>query len=237
MTTPAALLVAFALPLVLDARSFRTTEEGPAPECAALPQSTMRIRLILDTDVPDSLRGTLEALIAGVWRDEGITIHWMPAAGPGQGDPATNIWLRITSKTLDRRPKPLPTLGYVRFLDGVPHSHVLVSWQSVRDWVRVQRDRAFGSQFAGAPHAGLGTAGFDEFAVRALGYAAAHEVGHVVLASRAHDREGLMRPDVVPMVVGGKTSMDVRLAPSSRAALRSRLLLGAECARLRAAAP
>lgn len=236
MTTPAALLVAFGLSLVHDARSFHTMVEGPAPVCAALPQPTMRMRLILEADIPDRLRATLETVIAEVWRDEGIAIHWLPAAAPGYGDPLTNIWLRITSKTLDRRPTPLPTLGYVRFMNGVPHPHVLVSWQAVQDWVRAQRDRAFGAQFRGASHAGLGTAGFDEFAVRALGYAAAHEVGHVVLASRTHDRDGLMRPDIVSMVVGTNASLDVRLSPSSRAALRSRLLLGAECPRRLAAA-
>lgn len=236
MTTPLALLFALVLPLAVDAPSLRSPAEVPAAECVALPRPTMRIRLILERDVPTNLRAPLETVIADVWRDEGIQIQWLPGAAAGQGDPSTNIWLRITAKTIDTRRQPAPTLGHVRFMDGVPHSHVVVSWQAVQDWVRMQRDRMFGNHFVGAPHAGLRIAGFDAFAVRALGYAAAHEVGHFVLASRGHDRDGLMRPDIGPMVAGDSTPADLRLAPASRETLRSRLLRGAECPQLRSAA-
>lgn len=202
--------------------------------CEVLPRPSMRVRLVLEPGVPPDLRQVVEETVQRVWRAEGIGIEWLPATV--EGDPTTNVWLRITATALRRGlPRQTPVLGLVRFLGGLPHPHVLVSWAATERWVKEERDRRFRGQFAGASHAGLSFAGFDDLARRAVGYAAAHEVGHFVLASQSHDDQGLMRADLVAAAVEGEARLSPVLSPGSRRVLKERLAQGVACPPLRVA--
>jgi hypothetical protein len=208
-----------------------TAGPTPAAGCAELPRPSMRIRLVIEPGVPSGIQEELEVAVATVWRAEGITISWLPEAPAGQTDPATALWLRITPHSIgDLRTRHEPTLGLVRFVGQAARADVLVSYGAVREWVRRERDRRFRVLFPGMTRLeSLEFGGFHQLARRALGYAAAHEIGHFVLGSKTHDATGLMRRDLVPRTVAATEHRDLRLSDTSRLALADRLVQAAAC--------
>lgn len=203
---------------------------GSAAECAVLPRPTMRVRLVLERDVPEDLRPLVEATVTTVWRGEGLTVEWLPYSAAGGTDRNTNLWLRVTAKLLgDSAHRGDPTLGTVRFFGAVPHPDVLVSWTAAQEWARRERGRRYFSTFAGARHSSLTFGGFEELSRRAVALAAAHEVGHFVLGLKTHDGSGLMRHDLVPRIVAAVEDRDLILSDKSRRRLRQRLAQGAAC--------
>lgn len=220
-------------PIAASTSATAAIPDGPAStaECAVLPRATMRVRLVLEPGVPPELRPQVESTVATVWRGEGLTVEWLPYSAPGETDRTTNLWLRITNNWLGAsRSKAAATLGAVRFLGNRPHPDVLVSWPASRAWAEREQARPFRSVLATSAHeAALLFGGLDELARLAVGYAAAHEVGHFVLALKSHDRSGLMRRGLVPHVVAAVEDRDLELSSKSRQRLRERLAQGAAC--------
>jgi hypothetical protein len=208
------------------------THDARSAACRSLPRPTMRVRLILEPGVAPNLSDVVERTVATVWRGEGIAVEWLPPHPPGQPDPTTSMWLRMTLAPIgDLRTQHEPTLGVVRVAGGVPRPDVIVSVGAVREWIRRERERRFRTLFMGMSRLwSLEFGGFDELADRAVGYAAAHEVGHFVLASTTHDARGLMRRDLVARTVAQVEHRDLRLSEPSRQRLRQRLALAASCA-------
>lgn len=215
---------------VPQARSTTVPDGGAA--CAVLPRPTMHIRLVLEPGVPEDLRAQVETTVATIWRGEGLAIEWLPYELPGQADPRTSLWLTVTTRWIgDPGRGPDTTLGIVRFLGGVPHHNVLVSWTAIRDWARTARDRQFSATFVGvSPDASLEFGGFEGLARRAVALAAAHEVGHFILASKTHDKTGLMRRELMLRTVAAVEHRDHSLSDGSRHRLQDRLAQGATCA-------
>jgi hypothetical protein len=58
---------------------------------------------------------------------------------------------------------------------------------------------------------------------RALGRVLAHEIGHVLLAVRQHDRAGLMRAIFTPVDLGSPSRESFRLTSNDLGRLRSRI--------------
>lgn len=204
-----------------------------AATCSILPRPTMRVRLVLESGVPADLRPPIETTVAAVWRAEGLALDWVEGTSGAEATSDTHFWLRIVDRPL-RVPGAgvEPVLGVVRFFGTLPHHDVLVSWTGVLEWARRERDRQFRTLFVGANRAGtagLSFGGFDELARRALGYAAAHEVGHFVLGLKAHDKSGLMRRDLEPAVVSDVAHRDLALPAARRRLLRARLAEGEAC--------
>ncbi len=191
----------------------------------------MRIRLVVEPGVPDDVRPDVEASVATVWRNEGLAIAWLPDTPAGHGDRTTDFWLRIVARPLGRiGQQHTPALGVVRFVGDIPRQDVVVSYGAVREWVRHERDRRFRVLFGGMTRLeSLEFGGFDLLARRALGLAAAHEVGHFVLASKTHDTSGLMRRDLVPRTVESSEHRDLHLSDASRRLLAARLARAALC--------
>jgi hypothetical protein len=231
--TIAPVLFAFAT-ATMPATAALAGSDGPglAAECAVLPRATMHVRLVLEPDVPQDLRAQVESTVATIWRGEGLTIEWLPYTPPGEADPRTSLWLRVTTRWIEAPGYgPDTTLGAVRFLGGVPHHDVLVSWTAVREWARAERDRQFRSIFVGVSRdASLEFGGFEVLARRAAALAAAHEVGHFILASKTHDKSGLMRRGLMPSTVAAVEHPDLSLSVGSRQRLQDRLAQGATCA-------
>lgn len=207
---------------------------APAPaarECAILPRTEMHIRLVLEPGVPDDLRSEIESTVTAVWRGEGLRVRWMPFVPADAEAPRVDLWLRVVDRPLGPRTRAgEPTLGVVRFIGGLPHHDVLVSWPAVVEWIAADRNRRLGGAFTGAlrtAHLELG--GYDVLARRALAHAAAHEVGHFVLGVRSHDRGGLMRRDLVPRTVIDLDPRDLRLSNGNRRRLSQRLVRAAAC--------
>jgi hypothetical protein len=78
------------------------------------------------------------------------------------------------------------SLGWIDFVDGEPSKTITVSHRSAI----LLRDQA---AWAGRPLTAWPAAVRDMFLVRALGRSIAHEIGHYLLRSKAHEASGLMR--------------------------------------------
>jgi hypothetical protein len=87
-------------------------------------------------------------------------------------------------------PPPGTALGWIDFENGEPTRHITVSLPQVRRLLRhaTWMDR----RIAEAPQL------WTEFLARGVGRAAAHEIGHYVLRSAAHQATGLMRSGLNP---------------------------------------
>lgn len=208
----------------------RASERDAA--CAVLPRQELRVRIVLDPHIPQDLRAEVESTVAAVWRTEGLSFVWLLAAPAGAADPTTSFWLRITAHPIgDLGVQPEPVLGVVRFAGDVPRPEVLVSYAAVREWMLRERARRFRVLFFGMSRLDtLEFGGFEVLARRAVAHAAAHEVGHYVLGSKAHDRSGLMRRDLLARSLTRRGSPDLALSPESRRRLSRRLEQGAACA-------
>jgi hypothetical protein len=205
--------------------------------CALLPKPAMRARLVLRQGVPAEVRGVVQRTVTDIWAREGVTLEWLAETRPASGYDEPDLWLLVGPNLLAGRSQAaVPTLGAVRFADGVALPRVDLSWAAARWWMALARSRA--ARWLSAPGAGdlSGPLPFVELAIRALAYAAAHEIGHFALASRIHDDSGLMREALDPRVVDAADVGVLGLMPQSRARLRLRLAEGVTCAEaLRAA--
>lgn len=199
--------------------------------CAVLPRPEMHARLVTEAGVPADLGGEVAAVVQRMWRSEGLVLILAPA---DSGRTALNdgeFRLRLTMRPIAAgAQQPEPALGVVHFTGDLPHPDVTVSFGAVLDWVRRERDRRFRVVFFGTSRQqSLEFGGFDALARRAVAIAAAHEVGHFVLGTKAHDRGGLMRRDLALRAAEGGEPRDLALSALSRARLRDRLQQAATC--------
>jgi len=108
------------------------------------------------------------------------------AAAPGIGTSIADDVLTLVISDKPSRDAAVDSLGWIEFVDGLPLRTINVS-----------RYAAFllGARtvIAGHPLDQLPAAIENQFVARALGRAAAHEIGHYLLASKVHEASGLMR--------------------------------------------
>jgi len=107
-------------------------------------------------------------------------------AGSGLGTAITDDVLTLVISDTPARDAAVDSLGWIEFVDGEPLRTINVS----RGAAVALCDRTV---LAGRPLGELPAAMRNQFVARALGRAAAHEIGHYLLASKAHGATGLMR--------------------------------------------
>lgn len=204
---------------------------GPDALCAVLPRPELHVRLVTEPGVPSGLGGEVAAVVRRLWQIEGLALTLAPADSSPPPLNDGEFRLRITMRPITAgEPQPEPALGVVHFTGDLPHPDVTVSFGAVLDWVRRERDRRFRVLFFGTSRQqSLEFGGFDALARRAVAIAAAHEVGHFVLGTKAHDRGGLMRRDLALRAAEGFEPRDLALSAVSRARLRDRLQQAATC--------
>jgi hypothetical protein len=137
--------------------------------------SADRVRLVIDQ-------------IREIWQNAGVDVtsgRYGEASHPGQALVSLRI-LRILPPSGGTRAGP--TLAWVA-LDKSGHltPYMFVSLPAISSVVSM-------SEFAGYPVKGLAPRIRDELIARAIGRAAAHELGHYLLQRAGHQTEGLMRP-------------------------------------------
>jgi hypothetical protein len=108
------------------------------------------------------------------------------AAAPGQVGPITDDVLTLVVSDKPSRDAAVDSLGWIEFVNGDPLRTISVS----RRAASVLRDRTV---LAGRRLDELPAAIQSQFLTRALGRAAAHEIGHYLLACKTHEATGLMR--------------------------------------------
>jgi len=148
-----------------------------------------------------------------IWRPTGLTFAWQ--RGPS---PATPTMLRVTIDD-ERRPPTsgdLP-LGWIVFNDGSsPEPAIHLSYANALEYMTNARS----------------VVGFvekmpvlerDTYMSRALGRALAHELGHYLLASKAHTDEGLMSTRRSASELFGTSRRRFAISPAERATVAARL--------------
>jgi hypothetical protein len=131
---------------------------------------------------PRTLRDILNEVRA-IWRSH-IDIDSTATAGAAAR--VTDDVLTVAIVDQPTRDAAAESLGWIDFVDGEPSRTITISRLAAAQL----RDRAV---LAGHALNTWPAAVQELFMVRALGRAVAHEVGHYLLASKAHEATGLMR--------------------------------------------
>jgi hypothetical protein len=172
---------------LLTTLTLLTVLSQPAPSCSEAPEAVLRARLTVASGPFEPAAPVIREVVEEVWRNEGLTIVWPDAPGENAWDDI-DVWIAVTFGVSSTAGKE--AMGFVRFHDGVPMPLLRISIDVALAWAR----RHHAAVFKVSPSSISPTAMLPVVS-RALGYAAAHEVGHFVLASKAHASTGLMRPN------------------------------------------
>ena len=120
---------------------------------------------------------------ADIWRAAGFVIVWQRENGLAVRPPALRVWIggargTQTSESL--------ALGWIMFDDdGAPARNIYVSHANAEALLRSLKDMSATDRMPRAER--------ETLLGRAMGRALAHELGHFLLASKAHTPKGLMR--------------------------------------------
>jgi hypothetical protein len=162
----------------------------------------------------ERLHVAVEHEVSAVWRRHGVSILW---GTEGEEDAApASVTLVIT----DEGPREVSgwnrNLGWMRFGAGGEPQNVL--WVSAPNAIALAAEARAGGRPVGELPARMAAG----FTARMIGRAAAHELGHYLLATPRHSRHGLMRPTFQPWEAGSTETGLSSLDPSQLAALRTR---------------
>ena len=201
------------------------TGAARASDCLTLPKGRMRVHVTaISTDIPTA-GPTIRAVVSRVWAREGITIDWLSLEEARTLRDADAWIVARHNDTIERSPT---TLGAAAFVGDEPRPVVRLSIDAVIRWVS--------GSFTGRPTPGS-VAGFGWFAMddsdtrvaQALGYVAAHELGHLWLGTREHARDGLMRPAFDSPSTLNDDPRESALDKRNRERLAERLASSAAC--------
>src|SRR5262245_39305528 len=135
--------------------------------------------------LPPSMADAMKAETTSIWTALGVTLVW-EACVPDRST-SDGLVLVVTDGVSASAPSGRARLGEVTFVNGRPGARLHVSAGAALDAIEEAALR-------GGPFMSLPVAGRHDAAVRLLGRAAAHELGHYLLGSAAHAPVGLMRP-------------------------------------------
>lgn len=158
------------------------------------------------TTLPLACRPAVLNEAGAIWRAHGVEIRW-DAASAG-------LTLRVHDEAAGT-PGSAQTLalGWVLFQDGRPDRLLHASASAAR---RLVLDvRLGGRSLLDVPIVAR-----DALIARAVGRAAAHEIGHYLLASPAHTPHGLMRATFTPQEIGSHERAPFALDPEQKERLK-----------------
>jgi hypothetical protein len=137
------------------------------------------------------------------------------AAGFRPGAAITDDVLTVVVSDKPARDAAVDSLGWIEFVDGEPLRTINLS----RRAATLLRDR---TALAGRPLDVLPAAIQNQFLARALGRAAAHEIGHYLLRSKTHEANGLMRAQFASVDLMERSPRNFRLSQSELGRLERR---------------
>jgi hypothetical protein len=199
---------------------------------AMLLSATVLFALVAAAATPAAIRPSLQLVIrdestpplsAAMIRDilKEVRIVWRAyadiesAAAPGGMGPVTDDVLTLVVSDKPSREAAVDSLGWIEFVNGEPQRTISVS----RRAASALRDRTV---LAGRRLVELPPAIQNLFLARALGRAAAHEIGHYLLASKTHAPSGLMRAQFATADFIERSPRNFRLSPAELRQLERR---------------
>ena len=164
---------------------------------------------------PRRITEGLKTETAAIWEPYGIRIEWIDDTISGR--PANGVSL---DASIDRHFETPRQMQWPTVLGRVTTTPRPPNWEPIRLSLDATR-----SVLARRPTSRTSIVGLvlDQELARALGRVLAHEIGHVLLNVRSHDRVGLMRAVFRPDQLADNDRAPFRLACGSVARLRERL--------------
>jgi hypothetical protein len=175
-------------------------------------------------DIPASLVSRVLAETDAVWRGSGITFVWrravrdvVPDARTSEVAPSLPSTLRVVIGNEKGPPRDdsLP-LGWIKFDDLTPEPEIYLSYASVRQLMASAREVVGLVDQMPLKQREVLTA-------RALGRVLAHELGHYLLASKAHTKRGLLKARRTASELFALESRGFEIDPSQRHVMAARL--------------
>ncbi len=162
---------------------------GVAPLTAALPPVAVTVDVAVD--LPPLVVSVALQEADAIWNPTGITFAWRvaPRATLNPADPcppASTLRVVIGDARGSAPPDQTPIAWIVFDEDGMPARDLYVSHKNALEFLM--------NASGGVPRIGQMTRMEENLRLgRAMGRALAHELGHYLLASKAHARRGLMQ--------------------------------------------
>jgi hypothetical protein len=201
---------AVSFPLVLALLGVLASDRVPDTRQAIF---DIQLHLQLDRSIARRLPlAELQDEVEQIWRPYGVRITWPDSRSRAESFPL----IAVVDHRSERAGVQIGPLVLGRaFIDPSypPTRPISVSFEATEQTL-AQRPHAWAS-IAGRLH--------ERELARALGRVLAHEIGHVLLAVRAHDRTGLMRETFTPEDLAGADRSPFALTPNSVGRLRSRI--------------
>jgi hypothetical protein len=194
------------------------------PSASPPPPVPCRVAIELHVKAPLAL-GTVELnVMAGeverLWTPYGVTFCWARGAEACDG---LEVRLRVhVAPTAALPVRDVPgreVLGWIPFTGDRPGTDIVLSASAARTLVAKAR-------VGFRPLSAWPPALREQYVPRVLGRGLAHEIGHFVLASRAHTRTGLMAPAFPPDRVVLEGASRFALPPPIAARLRTECAAG-----------
>ncbi|HEV8345843.1 MAG TPA: hypothetical protein VGQ16_04690 [Vicinamibacterales bacterium] len=180
------------------------------------------IDVIAASDISPSLVERVLAEAGDIWRAAGLTIVWKQ---DGRVSSALRVTIGHWANRIRRDETTVP-LGWIVFDDdGAPEHAIYVSYANAS----LLMDQTRGTT---GPADKIPRAERETLLSRAMGRALAHELGHYLLASKAHSVKGLMRAKRTAAEFFSIDKSRFDLDAGQRAAIAARLIPAAALASL-----
>jgi hypothetical protein len=189
-------------------------------EAPAVPRQMppLVVAVSADTDLPPKVVSALLAEAGEIWRPAGVTFEWRRS---GRLPRSLNVTI---GRSPGRQTDDALPLAWITFdADTAPQREIYVSYGNVL--ALMERSRGVVGTLERMPRGE-----FETLLSRALGRALAHEIGHYLLASKAHTRSGLMqtRRTAVELFAVGRVHFDIDAVQRRQIAARVEQLMLAQ---------
>lgn len=195
---------------------------APAASSAAIPP--MIVNVVAVAGMSQQLVDAVLAEAAAIWRPSGVSFIWRRAPKTVPSSPAPEfapyvpnaLQITIGENRGTGRDGRLP-LGWIVFDDvTVPQQEIYLSFANMR----AMMDNARG--VIGIVDQ-MPIMQRDSLLARAMGRALAHELGHYLLASKVHTKQGLMKAVLTAVELFSANSSAFRIDPVQRGVVAARL--------------
>jgi hypothetical protein len=206
-------------------RASENSEESEESEASGIARSCsevvgdrhqLRVRLVPAKGVGANMVETVQAEVEELWRTYGVDILWEDAWKEGETRQKPDLFVYFVDHELDRGASRGPTaVAWILFVEGSPRPLINLSVaaaQRLLDATRWLDERPVRYAPVSIQDRLVGTM---------IGRALAHEIGHYLLASSKHAKDGLMKPLITPAEFVKHGRKHLQLMPDDVRGLRT----------------